>query len=136
MLEWCVGILKQFFCLNFLRFKLEARIGFAYIRQATAGLQPDGRRLVSRAREECAGYKDNFGVGISGRILARRLSYVVFLVSLSKGLLSQCVYVRMFVHVFTQYWSLRPFGVSSVLGSFDDDGPQLFMINSSGETFV
>ena len=41
----------------------------------------------------------------------------------------------MFVHAYTEYWHLRPFGVSCLLGVYDDSdiGAQLYMIEPSGE---
>lgn len=38
----------------------------------------------------------------------------------------------MYVQAYTLYSSVRPFGISSVLGGVDDDGPQLYMIEPSG----
>lgn len=43
----------------------------------------------------------------------------------------------MYKHAYTLYSSVRPFGCSIALGSYDDiDGPQLFMVDPSGVTFV
>jgi len=82
---------------------------------AIGGLLPDGRQLVNRARDESASYKNNFGVAIPGKVLAQR--------------------VAMFVHAFTEYWHLRPFGVASLLAVYDDSdlGPQLYSVEPSGE---
>jgi hypothetical protein len=40
------------------------------------------------------------------------------------------------VHTYTLYWYMRPFGASVLLASVDDDGPQLHMIEPSGVTYV
>jgi len=82
---------------------------------AIGGLLPDGRQLVNRAREEASSYKDNFGVAIPGAVLSQR--------------------VALFVHAYTEYWHLRPFGVSSVLAVYDEStlGPQLYCVEPSGE---
>jgi len=81
---------------------------------AIAGMLPDGRQLVDRAREESSSYKRNFGVEIPIKILAQRIG--------------------LYVHAYTEYWHLRPFGVSCLIGGYDDnDGPQLYMIDPSGE---
>lgn len=41
----------------------------------------------------------------------------------------------MYVHAYTEYWHLRPFGVSSLLAVYDDTelGPQLYCVEPSGE---
>ncbi|ETO08816.1 hypothetical protein RFI_28572, partial [Reticulomyxa filosa] len=81
---------------------------------AIAGVLPDGRQLVNRAREEASSYKRNFGVEIPGKILAQR--------------------VALFVHAYTEYWHLRPFGVSCLVATCDEnDGPQLYLIDPSGD---
>uniref|UniRef100_A0A8C9YXU7 Proteasome 20S subunit alpha 3 n=1 Tax=Sander lucioperca TaxID=283035 RepID=A0A8C9YXU7_SANLU len=39
----------------------------------------------------------------------------------------------MYVHAYTLYSAVRPFGCSFILGSYDkDDGPQLYMVDPSG----
>jgi len=82
---------------------------------AIGGLLPDGRQLVKRAREEASSYKDNFGVPIPGKVLSER--------------------VALFVHAYTEYYWLRPFGVSSLLAVYDESalGPQLYCVEPSGE---
>ena len=44
--------------------------------------------------------------------------------------------LSMFLHMYTLYWSLRPFGCSTLLASYTDDGPQLYMIDPSGSSWV
>jgi len=81
---------------------------------AIAGILPDGRQLVNRGREEYQSYKSNFGIEIPSKVLTSRIS--------------------LFVHAYTEYWHLRPFGVSSLIASYDEnDGPQLHMVDPSGE---
>jgi len=81
---------------------------------AIAGVLPDGRQLVNRGREEYQSYKSNFGIEIPGKVLSTRIA--------------------LFVHAYTEYWHLRPFGVSTLLACYDEhDGPQLYMIDPSGE---
>eukprot|EP01004_Peranema_trichophorum_P007747 NODE_6524_length_875_cov_99.283245_g5929_i0.p1 GENE.NODE_6524_length_875_cov_99.283245_g5929_i0~~NODE_6524_length_875_cov_99.283245_g5929_i0.p1 ORF type:complete len:273 (-),score=56.44 NODE_6524_length_875_cov_99.283245_g5929_i0:57-827(-) len=82
---------------------------------ALTGLTADARQVISRARAECSEYKNSFGVPIEGRVLADRLA--------------------MYYHMFTLYWSLRPFGCSALVASYGDDGPQLFMIDPSGSSW-
>ena len=43
----------------------------------------------------------------------------------------------MYVHAYTLYSAVRPFGCSFILGSYDqDDGPQLYMVDPSGISYV
>lgn len=44
--------------------------------------------------------------------------------------------LSMFLHMYTMYSSLRPFGCSVLLASYADDGPQLYMIDPSGSAWV
>lgn len=80
-----------------------------------AGLAPDVRQLANRAREEALNYKQTYGHPVPSRVLAERLA--------------------MFVHVYTLYAPVRPFGASAVMASYDRDGPQLWMAEPSGQTF-
>ncbi|KAG7238076.1 hypothetical protein INR49_031430 [Caranx melampygus] len=44
--------------------------------------------------------------------------------------------VAMYVHAYTLYSAVRPFGCSFILGSYDkDDGPQLYMVDPSGISY-
>ena len=42
----------------------------------------------------------------------------------------------MFVQAYTLYSSVRPFGVSTILGAVDKEGPQLYVIEPSGIAYV
>jgi Proteasome subunit len=43
----------------------------------------------------------------------------------------------MYMHAYTLYSAVRPFGCSVALGSYDEvDGPQLYMVDPSGVSFV
>lgn len=44
--------------------------------------------------------------------------------------------VAMYVHAYTLYSSLRPYGASMLMGSYDDDTPQLYMVEPSGVFYV
>lgn len=44
--------------------------------------------------------------------------------------------VASYVHLCTLYWWLRPFGCGVILGGYDKDGPQLYMIEPSGISYV
>ena len=41
-----------------------------------------------------------------------------------------------YVSAFTLYSSVRPFGISTILGVVDNDGPALYMIEPSGSFYV
>jgi len=79
---------------------------------ALSGLAADARQLVNRARSEGRGYRNFYGSPIPGKVLASRLAG--------------------FIHVYTLYWYLRPFGCSLLLGSYDATGPELYMMEPSG----
>jgi len=83
-----------------------------HIGVAIAGLLPDGRQLLNRARKEAHSYRDNYDDAIPVRILNER--------------------VAAFVQAYTLYASIRPFGVSALLGGVDRTGPRLFMVEPSG----
>mmetsp|Transcript_37132 Transcript_37132/g.27445 ORF Transcript_37132/g.27445 Transcript_37132/m.27445 type:complete len:287 (+) Transcript_37132:52-912(+) len=78
------------------------------------GYAADGRQLVNRARVEAENYADTYGHRIIPSVLANRLS--------------------LYVHYFTIYGSLRPFGSSALVASYDGDlkEPQLYMVEPSG----
>ena len=82
---------------------------------AICGHLPDGRNIVSRAQQESKSYLQNFGIEISGKILAERIA--------------------LYVQSHTLYWSMRPFGSVVMLSSFDKDGHHLFMIEGNGNSF-
>jgi len=70
-----------------------------HVGAAVAGLMPDTRQLVLRAREEARGHKANFGEPMPPYMLAEHMGG--------------------FMHLFTVYWYLRPFGASILLAAFD-----------------
>eukprot|EP00919_Chromeraceae_sp_WS-2016_P034105 GHVR01080847.1.p1 GENE.GHVR01080847.1~~GHVR01080847.1.p1 ORF type:complete len:251 (+),score=64.26 GHVR01080847.1:47-799(+) len=78
-----------------------------------AGLVADARVLVERARVEAENYAEIFGVPIPPRLLTERLA--------------------MFVHMFTLYWSVRPFGCSVLVGgNCPTKGPELYCVEPAG----
>eukprot|EP01031_Cornospumella_fuschlensis_P049797 gene49797-60961_t len=78
------------------------------------GYAADGRQLVNRAREEALNYKQTYGHPIVPSVLNNRLA--------------------LYVHYFTIYGSLRPFGCSSLIAAYDQDlkTPELYMVEPSG----
>ncbi|XP_065919126.1 proteasome subunit alpha type-3-like [Dysidea avara] len=84
-----------------------------HIGMVVAGLIADARQIVERAREEAADYRSYYTSPIPVKQLTNRVSS--------------------FVHVYTLYSAVRPFGCSAMLGSHDQtDGPQLYMVDPSG----
>ncbi|GLT44739.1 hypothetical protein SLA2020_186190 [Shorea laevis] len=43
--------------------------------------------------------------------------------------------VASYVHLCTLYWWLRPFGCGIILGGYDREGPQLYMVEPSGISY-
>jgi 20S proteasome subunit alpha 7 len=87
-----------------------------HIGMAICGLLPDGRNIVSRAKLEASSYLKNYGIPISGQILAERLS--------------------IYVHAFTCHWGARPFGCCVFISSYDTDKKyHLYMLENTGNFF-
>lgn len=82
---------------------------------AVAGLMADSRQLVERGRHEARQYRQTYDDDIPGKVLCDRLSG--------------------FMQMYTLYASVRPFGVSVLLGVYDKKGPQLYMIEPSGVSY-
>eukprot|EP00775_Hariotina_reticulata_P013232 gene13232-13363_t len=79
---------------------------------AVAGLQPDGRQVVNKAQDEATQYKSFYGEPIPGNVLCERIAS--------------------FKHMYNLYWWTRPYGVASLLATYDQAGPQLHLIEPSG----
>jgi 20S proteasome subunit alpha 7 len=86
-----------------------------HIGMAVAGLLADARQIVKIAREEAVNYRSNFGSNIPLKYLTDRVS--------------------MYMHSHTLYGAIRPFGVSVVLASYENDQAKLFAIEPSGVAF-
>lgn len=85
---------------------------------AMSGLAADARQLVNKARTESSEYQAFYGSSIPGKVLSDRLAG--------------------FVHTYTLYWYLRPFGCSVLLATYDSElstGPQLYCIEPSGVSY-
>lgn len=79
---------------------------------AYSGLLPDGRHFVNRGRDEAESFKSIYKTSVSVPHLIDRLG--------------------IYVQNYTCYNSVRPFGVVSILGGVDENGPHLYMIEPSG----
>jgi 20S proteasome subunit alpha 7 len=82
---------------------------------AVAGLYPDARHIVDHARNESSNYRSQFGTPIPVKYLTERTA--------------------MYMHAYTLYSAVRPFGCSIMLGSFEADGPVLYMVDPSGVSY-
>lgn len=83
------------------------------IGMAECGLCADGRQLANRARSEAENYRSFYGKSIPGAHLCERLSS--------------------YMHLFTLYGHVRPFGASVMVGKYDDKaGHQLYLSEPSG----
>ena len=81
-----------------------------------AGKIPDGRHIMTYARNECNKFYKDFAVPISGRTLSDRL----------------CLYLG----AHTLYNSVRPFGSAEIIASYDKlDGFGLYMLEPSGHYY-
>ena len=78
------------------------------------GKIPDGRDLLSRAREEATNFLDNFGIEIPVKTLVERLAN--------------------YVHAHTIYGAYRPYGCAVMISGYDvkKDKFELYMIENSG----
>ncbi|KAH8870286.1 Proteasome subunit alpha type-3 isoform 1 [Schistosoma japonicum] len=87
-----------------------------HIGMVVMGFQTDAKAIVEAAREECANYRNSFGSRIPLYSLTERLA--------------------MYMHAHTLYSAVRPFGVSVLLGSYESDGPHLYVVEPSGSYFA
>ncbi|KAK0190849.1 20S proteasome subunit [Armillaria mellea] len=83
-----------------------------HVGMATAGLLADGRHLANRARDESSNYRETYRTPPPLKSLADRLG--------------------LYVQAYTLYSSVRPFGISTILGAVDKNGPSLYVIEPSG----
>lgn len=83
---------------------------------AVAGLLADAKQVVETARVEASNYRSEYGSAIPLRYLKDR--------------------VALYMHAYTLYSAVRPFGSSVLLGSYDSqDGAQLYCIDPSGTSW-
>ncbi|KAH8401815.1 hypothetical protein KR009_008062, partial [Drosophila setifemur] len=92
-------------------FTIEKNIGMA-----VAGLVADGNYVADIARQEAANFRQQFEHAIPLKHLCER--------------------VAGYVHAYTLYSAVRPFGLSVIFASWDEvEGPQLYKIEPSGSFF-
>lgn len=87
-----------------------------HIGVAVAGLLADAKAIVERAKEEASSYRSQYGSAAPLKYLKDR--------------------VALYMHAYTMYSALRPFGASLLFASYDAlDGPQLFCLEPSGLSY-
>jgi len=85
----------------------------SHVGMASAGFPADARQLVNRASQECAQYKTQYGMDIPGHVLNERMAA--------------------FMHLYTVYWTVRPFGTSTLMGVHNKNGGyELYLLEPSG----
>lgn len=105
-------------------------------KQATAGLAADGRHLASRARDEANSYREQYRSPAPVKVRTVLLTHLneteIFR---HKQTISERL--GLYCQAYTLYSSVRPFGISAILGGIDKAfGPSLFCIEPSGVFWV
>lgn len=91
-------------------FNIDHHVGIA-----VSGLISDARQIVETSRSEAASYRAQYGVPIPLKYLNERVS--------------------MYMHAYTLYSAVRPYGCSVILGGYELDGPTMYMIDPSGVSY-
>jgi len=87
-----------------------------HVGMATSGLYPDARQLAETGRNEAANYRADYGSPIPLTYLSER--------------------VAMYMHAYTLYSAVRPYGATIMLGSYTEQhGPKLYSIDPSGTSY-
>ncbi|KAF5274303.1 hypothetical protein FQR65_LT04421 [Abscondita terminalis] len=87
-----------------------------HVGMAVCGLIADARQIVDIARREATNYRSQYGVSIPLKYLNDRVS--------------------MYMHAYTLYSAVRPYGCSVILSSYDNtDGPSMYLIDPSGVSY-
>lgn len=90
---------------------VDKHVGVVY-----SGLLPDGRHVVQRGRDEARQWRDQFREPIPTSTLANN--------------------VASYVQAYTLYNSVRPFGISTILGGYnEEEGAQLYMVEPNGTSW-
>ena len=86
-----------------------------HVGMAVSGLISDARQIAETARSEAASYRAQYGIGIPLKYLNERVS--------------------MYMHAYTLYSAVRPYGCSVILSAYESDGPAMYMIDPSGVSY-
>lgn len=110
-----------------------------FVVQASAGLLSDSKHIATRAREEAQSYRDVYNAPTTLKVRLPPILPTLMRqdLTLTRPIFSQDLISRvsMYLQAYTLYSSVRPFGVSSIFGSIDRNGPQLYMIEPSGLSY-
>lgn len=83
---------------------------------AVTGLIPDAQCIIRYAKSECKAFYTEYGVKIPIDCLSERIA--------------------LFVHAYTLYWHVRPFGAGMILSGIDSNGTKsLYCIEPSGASY-
>lgn len=116
---------------------LTQKLTYVHCGKATAGLLADGRHLANRARDEAASYRDWYREPPTLKVcLPITLETEVIVLTLHNSSKAVADRLGLYVQAYTLYSSVRPFGISTILGSVDKTGPQLFVVEPSGVFYV
>lgn len=91
-------------------FNIDKHIGMAF-----SGLIADARQIVDIARREASNYRSQYSVSIPLKYLNDRVS--------------------MYMHAYTLYSAVRPYGCSVILASYEDGQPEMYSIDPSGVAY-
>lgn len=91
-------------------FNIDSHVGMA-----VSGLISDARQIAETARSEAASYRAQYGIGVPVKYLNER--------------------VAMYMHAYTLYSAVRPYGCSVILGAYEAEGPAMYMIDPSGVSY-
>ncbi|KAK2195878.1 bifunctional Proteasome [Babesia duncani] len=86
-----------------------------HIGVVAAGIPADFRVVLKKGRKEAIRYKSEYGEDIPGSQLVKSVASII--------------------QEYTHSGGVRPFGISLLLASYDDEGPQLYQIDPSGAYF-
>ncbi|KAJ8869492.1 hypothetical protein PR048_028483 [Dryococelus australis] len=86
-----------------------------HVGMAVSGLISDARQIVETAKIEASNYRAQYGTAIPLKYLNDRVS--------------------MYMHAYTLYSAVRPFGCSVIAGSYEVDTPVMYMIDPSGVSY-
>ncbi|XP_053974068.1 proteasome subunit alpha type-3 [Hylaeus anthracinus] len=86
-----------------------------HVGMAASGLISDARQIAETARSEASSYRSQYGVGIPLKYLNERVS--------------------MYMHAYTLYSAVRPYGCSVILGTYENGTPLMYMIDPSGVSY-
>ena len=107
---------------------------------AVTGLMADGRALVDTAINEADSYRDDYGGDIPIKVRIGAARGVGFVPRLTLSLIIPLQYlvdrVSMYMHAYTLYSAVRPFGSNLMVGTWSkEEGAQLYSVEPSGVSY-